>query len=116
MPTKTSYITRIFDRLVNESRARGGRIRRAPLAGGAELVVRVADGTITLTIKRRNQPLGAVELLTFKRDCCVPEDAELLTPAEQGTRYIDVEVRDGRTVQIEQQTWRYVTWRWKDDR
>jgi|GraSoiStandDraft_59_1057299.scaffolds.fasta_scaffold259827_2 hypothetical protein len=115
MPTKTSHITRIFERLVRESR-RTRMITRASLTHGAQLAVLVDLGTITLTIKRQNQPLGERELVTFRRDCGVPEDAEVLTPEMQGTRFIAVRVEyeDGTTA-IEQETWRYVTWRWKDE-
>ena len=114
MAAQTSYITRLFDRLVNQSRA-DHLIHRAELSGGAHLAVLVDLGTITLTIKRQNQPLGERELKTFRRDCGVPDDAEVLTPPEQATRIVQVAVEsadDGMT--IRQETWRYVTWKWKD--
>ena len=114
MAAQTSYITRLFDRLVNQSRA-DHLIHRAELSGGAHLAVLVDLGTITLTIKRQNQPLGERELKTFRRDCGVPDDAEVLTPEMQGTRFIAVSVvGDDGTATIEQETWRYVTWKWKD--
>lgn len=111
---KPSVITRIFDELLRNSR-RTHTIRRAPLKGGAELAVLAAEGVVYLTIKRKDQPVGATELRTFRRDCHVPDDAELLTPETQGTRFIAVRVRrkDGSEA-IEQETWRYVTWRWPD--
>lgn len=111
---RVSYITRIVDELVRSSQ-RSGRVRRAPLKGGAELVVLVLDGHITLTIKRPGKPVGAIELETFRRDCRVPLDAERLTPPEQATREIRVETWDeelGSTFAL--QTVFYVTYRWKD--
>jgi hypothetical protein len=109
-----SMIERIFEQLLRNSR-RTATIRRAPLKGGAELAVLVQAGTVTLTIKRKDQPVGDRELLTFRRDCNVPADAEQLTPPEQATRYVAVRVRrDDGSEAIEQETWRYVTWRWPD--
>ena len=115
MPTSTSHITRLFERMVNLSRA-DRMIHRAQLSGGAHLAVLVDLGSITLTIKRQNQPLGERELKTFRRDCAVPDDAEVLTPEMQGTRFIAVRVAgDDGTATMEQETWRYVTWRWPDE-
>jgi hypothetical protein len=95
---RQSAITRIFDELLRNSR-RDGQIRRATLKGGAELVVRVSFGHITLTIKRPKIRLGDKELETFRHDCRVPADAQVLTPADQAVRVLDV-------------TWFYVTYRW----
>ena len=115
MAAQTSYITRLFDRLVNQSRA-DHLIHRAELSGGAHLAVLVDLGTITLTIKRQNQPLGERELKTFRRDCGVPDDAYDLTPGVQATRFIAVRVvGDDGAETMEQETWRYVTWRWPDE-
>jgi hypothetical protein len=114
MATRTSYITRIFDRLVREGR-RSRMIQRHALTGGAELVVLVDFGRITLTIKRMDQPLGERELITFRRDCHVPDTAEVLSPPEQGTRVIprQLTLPNGDST-IRHDTWRYVTWRWPD--
>ena len=98
-----SMITRLFAELVRLS-TQSGTVRRAQLKGGAELVVLVADGWVTLTIKRPEQPVGAAELVTFRRDCGVPDDAEMLTPIEQATRQV------GSQLPL---TWYYVTYRWK---
>ena len=99
---RQSLITRLFDEMVRLS-TRTGTIRRAPLKNGAELVVLVADGTITLTIKRPEKRVGAAELVTFRRDCRVPADAEVLTPPEQATRHV------GNQIPM---TVYYVTYRW----
>jgi hypothetical protein len=101
---RVSYITRIFDEMVRISR-RNGSQRRAPLKGGAELVVRVADGTVTLTIKRPNTPVGKTEIETFRRHCNVPGDAELLTPMEP---------REQLARDVGDVPWFYVAFRWPD--
>lgn len=98
-----SMITRLFAEMVRLS-TQTGTMRRAPLKGGAELVVLVADGWVTLTIKRPEKPVGAVELVTFRRDCGVPADAEVLTPPDQATRQVGSQIP---------MTWYYVTYRWK---
>lgn len=111
---RTSVITRIFDELVRTSR-RSGKVRRAPLKGGAELVVLVLDGWITLTIKRPGKRVGTTELETFRRHCGVPADAQRLTPLEQATRQVRVETYDEEFgTSFAMQTVYYVTYRWKE--
>lgn len=110
---KSSYLTRIFDDLVRNSR-RARKVWRAPIKGGAELAVLVKDGSITLTIKRPNVPVGAKEIEVFREHCDVPADAEILTPPEQATRDVRAKVKDpvGGTRDVEI-TWYYVTLRWR---
>lgn len=78
--TSESKIPAIFARLVLESRATG-QPARTSLYGGAELVVLVASGSISLTIKRKGAPVGLTEEYTFRRDCGVPEEAERIPAA-----------------------------------
>lgn len=111
---RPSSITRIFAELVRNSR-RIGTQRNAPLKGGAELAVLVRDGTITLTIKRPNKPVGKTEISTFKRDCGVPADAEVLTPLEpreQHARDVKTPALGGFSDMLV--PWFYVSFRWKD--
>lgn len=98
---RPSLLTRIVDDLMADSR-RTGQIRRVGLAGGAQLAVLVAHGLITITIRRKGVPVGAVELATFRTHGKVPADAEVLTPPDQGQR-----VMDGAT-------WYFVALRWPD--
>lgn len=111
---KQSYITRIFQELLRNSR-RTGTQRTAPLKGGAELVVLVRDGLVTLTIKRPRTAVGSTEIATFRRDCGVPADAEELTPLaplQQRSRDVKTPAAAGHTeIPV---TWYYVTFRWRD--
>lgn len=72
------------------------------LHGGARLAVRVEADVTTLTISRKQRPVGAVELKTFMRDCGVPESAIRFPLEGQYTRE-----RDGAT-------WHAVTYRWRE--
>jgi len=74
------------------------------LAGGARLVVRVQDEIVTLTISRKKKRVGDTELLTFKRDCNVPEGAVRFPQEGQNPR----EAADGTT-------WWYVAYRWREE-
>lgn len=98
---RPSMLSRIFADLIASSR-RTGETRRAGLAGGAQLAVLVRDGFIVARIKRKGVAVGANELATFRRHGNVPDDAEVLTPPEQGTR------------DVEGETWYYVTLRWRE--
>lgn len=110
-----SVLARIFEDLIRDSR-HTGQMCRMGLAGGAQLVVLVAEGYVTVTIKRRGVPVGAVELATFRRHCRIPDDAETLTPPEQGTREIPVEAHDPEAGSIfTRETWYYVTLRWQEE-
>lgn len=112
---RQSYITRIFAELVRNSR-RTGTQRNAPLKGGAELAVLVRDGMITLTIKRTNKPVGKTEITTFRRDCGVPADAEVLTPVvprEQRARDVKTPAIGGFSEMLV--PWFFVSFRWRDD-
>jgi hypothetical protein len=101
---RPSYITRICAELLRNSR-RTGKQRNTPLKGGAELVVKVQDGMITLTIKRPNKPVGMSEIETFRRHCNVPADAEILTPLEP---------REQLARDVGDVPWFFVTLRWPD--
>lgn len=107
---KSSYITRIFDELVRNSR-RTGKQRNARLKGGAEFAVLVVEGVITLTIKRPEKRVGDVELRTFREHCGVPLDAAMLTPPEQATRDVRTASLNGFSDMLV--TWYYVTYRWR---
>lgn len=109
--SKQSAITRIFDELVRTSR-RDGELRRATLKGGAELVVQVAGGAITLTIKRPKAKVGAKELEVFRRDCRVPANAAVLTPPEQATREVQTPTLGGHSTDLI--TWYFVSYRWSE--
>jgi hypothetical protein len=101
IPVKPSMLSKIIAGLVERSR-RDGSTQRAGLAGGAQLVVEVRSGWITMTIKRQTVPVGARELDTFRKHARMPDDAQTLTPPEQGTR------------EVAGDTWHYVTFRWED--
>lgn len=88
----------IFADLVHASR-QDGQIRRTFLSGGVELVVRVVDDVCTLTIKRPRVPVGKLELVTFREQFKIPDDAEILTPPEQGQKQLHL-------------VWYFVTLRW----
>lgn len=82
--------------------AASGEDRALDLKGGARLAVRVQGNVTTLTIARKEKPLGATEIETFKRDCGVPVGAERLPDAGQRLR-----VRDGVT-------WHTISYRWAE--
>ena len=75
-----------------------GMDQRVSLSGGAQVIARVRDGSIKLTIKRLGVDVGAVELKTFLRDAGVPDDADGY-PLEG---------------QYEWDGWHYCAFRWKD--
>lgn len=82
--------------------ARTGQDRAQTLTGGARIAVRVQHGVVTLTISRKGKKLGAAELITFKRDCTVPETAICFPLEGQGTKE-----HDGAT-------WHYIAYRWRE--
>lgn len=73
------------------------------LHGGAKLAVRVQNDVTTLTIARKQKPVGDVELKTFKQHCGVPETATRFPLEGQNTREADGA------------TWWYVAYRWKEE-
>jgi len=77
--------------------------RGQTLTGGARITVRVRDGRTTLTISRKNKPVGASELETFRAACSVPPDAER-SPSEGQKLYTD----DAGVV------WHYLSFRWAE--
>lgn len=95
---RPSRTRRTFDQLVRLSRPEG-RVRQAEIADGAWLVVLVLDDVVTLTIKRPRLRLSDSELATFRRDCRVPSDAEVVSGPDQRTRQLEL-------------LWFYVTFRW----
>lgn len=100
-----STTTTALARLAAETRRRAqatGQDRALDLRGGARIAYRCRDGVVTLTISRKLKPLGDVELITFKRDCGVPDDATRIPAEGQG-----VKARDGAT-------WHYVSFRWSE--
>ena len=87
---------------LHRAAARTGTDRSIDLRGGARIAVRVQDGVVTLTISRKSKHIGDAELITFKRDCTVPETA-VRFPLE-GQRIIE---RDGVV-------WHSVSYRWRE--
>lgn len=94
-------LSSIFTEL-HRNAARTGTDRATDLRGGARLAVRVKEGIVTLTISRKAKKLGDVELVTFKRDCGVPDTATRF-PAD-GQRLIE---HDG-------EPWHSVSFRWAE--
>lgn len=92
-------ITAIYDELHRRARETG-EARGQTLTGGARLTVRVRERTTTLTISRKGKKVGDPEIVTFKRDCGVPDGAERRPNDGQGTQ-----AHDGAT-------WHYVSYRW----
>ena len=83
--------------------AASGEDRALDLKGGARLAVRVQAGIVTLTISRKAKRIGDTELITFKRDCGVPDSAIRFPLDSQGTKE-----HDGAT-------WHYIAYRWRED-
>lgn len=92
-------LTRLFAELLRTAR-RTQSLRRLQLKGGAELVALVQGDTVTLTIKRPRVRLSDTEIATFRRDCLVPPDAEVVSGPDQRTRQLEL-------------LWFYVTFRWR---
>lgn len=80
-----------------------GEDRATTLRGGARLAVRVQDTVVTLTISRKSKRLGDVEIVTFKRDCNVPESAIRFPLEGQNTRT------------VEDVVWHSISYRWRED-
>lgn len=80
-----------------------GDDRAIDLRGGARIAVRVLDDVTTLTISRKQKPLGATEIEVFKRDCGVPGEAVRFPQEGQNTTE-----RDGAT-------WHYIAFRWREE-
>ena len=88
---------------LHRNAARTHTDRAQDLAGGARLAVRVKAGVVILTISRKGKKVGDVELITFKRDCNVPESAVRFPAEDQHTRTIEGVV------------WHSVSYRWRED-
>jgi hypothetical protein len=73
------------------------------LNGGARLAVRVLGDVTTLTISRKQKPVGAVELRTFLHDCGVPESAVRFPQEGQNVRE-----REGSQ-------WHSISYRWRNE-
>jgi hypothetical protein len=82
--------------------AETGEDRALDLRGGARIAVRVKDGVVTLTISRSKKKVGDTELITFKRDCGVPDDAARYPAEGQG-----VKEHSGMP-------WHYIVYRWAE--
>src|SRR5262245_16332375 len=89
----------LFQHLHSQAQ-RTGRDQSADLFKGARIAVRVIAGETTLTVSRKDKPVGDVELVTFRNHCQVPESALRWPQEGQGTR------------ELEGVTWHYVAWRW----
>lgn len=79
-----------------------GDDRAIDLKGGARLAVRVQQGIVTLTISRKSKRVGDTELITFRRECGVPEHAIRFPQEDQNTKE-----RDGAV-------WHYIAYRWRE--
>ena len=95
-------LSSIFTEL-HRNAARTGLDRATDLRGGARLAVRCREGVVTLTISRKGKRVGDVELVTFRRDCGVPESAVRFPLDEQGQRVVDGAVHF------------YIAYRWRED-
>ena len=91
----------LYDHLLTRA-TRSGQDQGADLPGGARLAVRVKDRVVTLSIARKDKPVGDRELITFRACCQVPAGATRL-PAEGQERL----TRDGAT-------WHRVAFRWEE--
>lgn len=97
--TRTPRLATLFDYLRRRAIATGAD-QSADLFHGARLAVRARDGAITLTVSRRDKPVGATEISTFLAHCAVPATAQRWPSEGQGKRDADGV------------TWHYVSWRW----
>ena len=88
---------------LHRNAARTGQDRAMELKGGARLAVRVQAGVVTLTISRAKKKVGDAELITFKRDCGVPEGA------------VRFPMEGQRTSEHDGQSWFSVSFRWRED-
>jgi hypothetical protein len=88
---------------LHRNAARTRTDRAMELKGGARLAVRVSAGVVTLTISRKGKRVGDTELITFKRECNVPDDAIRFPLDEQGTRTVDGIL------------WFYIAYRWREE-
>jgi len=70
--SKPKILRVILDDLIRRSQ-RTGRPAARDLSGGASLLVVTRDGEARLLVARKGQPLGDVELRTFR--ALVPDDA-----------------------------------------
>jgi hypothetical protein len=79
-----------------------GTDRAQTLRSGARIAVRVRGGATTLTLARRDKPVGDVEITTFRQHCDVPPHATRVPAEGQRTR-----VADGTT-------WHYLAFWWEE--
>jgi hypothetical protein len=79
-----------------------GTDRAQTLRSGARIAVRVKDGATTLTLARREKPVGDVEITTFRQHCDVPPHATRVPAEGQRTR-VDGDV-----------TWHYLAFWWEE--
>jgi hypothetical protein len=82
---------------------RTGEDRRLDLKNGARLSVRVLNEVVTLTISRQKKRVGDTELITFRRDCNVPDGAARYPAKGQNPREVDGV------------TWWCITYRWREE-
>ncbi len=68
-------LTTMYAELVRNAR-RTGEDRAVALTGGARVAVRVRGGRIVCSIARKDKPVGATEIETFRRLFGIPPEAE----------------------------------------
>jgi hypothetical protein len=97
-----SALTTIYEHLVSRARATG-RDTGETLRNGARMAVRVQDGQITLTLARKDKPVGDGEIATFRAHCQVPATATRIPTEGQRTR------EQGGA------TWHYLAYVWAEE-
>jgi len=92
-------LAELYGHLLDRATATG-QDQACQLRGGARIVVRVRAGVITLSLGRKEKPLGDREEITFKLACRVPTEASRIPTTGQCERQ-----KDGAT-------WHIVGYRW----
>lgn len=82
-----SRITTIYRELLRRAQETSTD-RATNLGGGARLAVHVTASHTTLTIARKQKPVGTAEEVVFRRDCAVPEGAQRIPATGQQERTI----------------------------
>jgi hypothetical protein len=95
--TCMSKLELIYDQLLTRA-TQSGTDQAANLAHGARLAVRYRASITTVTISRDQKRVGDTEIVTFRRVCRVPADAERIPSEGQGKKG----------------GWHYVAFRWRD--
>jgi hypothetical protein len=92
----------IYQHLLERARATGTDYGET-LRKGARLAVRVRDGQVTLTLSRKDKPVGDEEIATFRAHCQVPATATRIPAEGQRTREVKGEI------------WHYLAYVWPEE-